>query len=115
MNRDQLNNELENHYGGEIPAYVAGAGNGYIDIMVREPFWDDEGKESKRRIYIEDVVRYYAGDARNISSGMRTLGGITGDWRPINNLAEECLAWFKRVNVEGIKAQARKFGITFRG
>jgi hypothetical protein len=36
-----------------------------------------------------------------IYSGCRTLAGITGDWSPIDQLARECLAWFKFVNRMG--------------
>src|SRR3972149_4189554 len=38
-------------------------------------------------VTIADLIRYYHGDARNISSGCRTLGPIVGDWRPIDELA----------------------------
>ena len=42
-------------------------------------------------ITIRDVVIYYARDAKDINSGCRTLARINGDWRPIDQLAQECL------------------------
>ena len=40
-------------------------------------------------ITTKDLVDYRNGDARNISSGIRSLGTIRGDWRPIDGLAHE--------------------------
>jgi len=48
-----------------------------------------------KRVTIEDVIYYYSHDARNISSGCRSLGSITGDWRPIDHLASTCLEIYK--------------------
>jgi hypothetical protein len=50
-------------------------------------------------VTIPDVVEYYATQASNIVSGCRQLGGIVGDWRPIDGLAETCLEVFKRLNI----------------
>jgi hypothetical protein len=48
-----------------------------------------------KRIRVEDVIYYYARDARNISSGCRRLGPLAGDWRPIDGLAKTCLEIYK--------------------
>ena len=68
-------------------------------------------EETTLSITLDDVARYYAEEARNLSSGCRTLAGLTGDWRYIDQLARLALAWFKNVNVEGIRAAARQRGI----
>ena len=59
----------------------------------------------------KDLAVYYAHDAKNIYSGRRTLAGITGDWRPIDQLARECLEWFKFVNPEGLKRVGLMIGL----
>ena len=58
-------------------------------------------------ITLDDVATYFAEEACNISSGCRTIAGLTGDWRPIDQLAQLALEWFKRVNVEGMRVAAR--------
>jgi hypothetical protein len=62
-------------------------------------------------ISLDDVAEYYATEARNLSSGCRTLAGLTGDWRYIDQLASMSLEWFKRVNVRGMRAAGRRHGI----
>jgi len=68
-------------------------------------------EETSLVITLDDVARYYAEEARNLSSGCRTLAGLTGDWRYIDQLASMALGWFKRVNVIGMRAAARQLGI----
>lgn len=63
-------------------------------------------------ITLDDLAEYYATQARNLTSGCRTIAGLTADWRYVNNIAEVALEWFRRVNVEGIRKAGRKFGIT---
>jgi hypothetical protein len=63
-------------------------------------------------ITLDDVAEYYATQARNLSSGCRTLAGLTGDWRYIDQLASMAIGWFKRVNVEEMRAAGRRHGIT---
>jgi len=62
-------------------------------------------------ISLDDVAEYYATQARNLSSGCRTLAGLTGDWRYVDKLASMALEWFKRVNVVGMRAAGRRHGI----
>ena len=45
---------------------------------------------------------------------MLALAGITGDWRPIDMMARECLEWFKAVNITGMRRAARRQGLTHR-
>jgi hypothetical protein len=58
-----------------------------------------------------DVADYYAHEARNLTSGCRTLAGLTGDWRQIDHLAALALEWFKRVNIVGMRRAARRLGL----
>ena len=99
-------NPLEEFYGFEVPGYVKKAGKSYIDIVV-----DNFLGTEKLHITIQDVVRYYATQANNIVSGCRSLSGHTGDWRQIDNLAKECLEYFKYVNVETLRREGRKAGL----
>jgi hypothetical protein len=62
-------------------------------------------------VTLKDIAYYYAHDARNISSGCRSLGSIVGDWRPIDNLAQECLYVFKQINIVGLRRACMKEGL----
>ena len=64
-------------------------------------------RPDRETITLDDVARYYADEARNQSSGCRTLAGLAGDWRDIDGLAHLALEWFKRFNVRGMRAAGR--------
>jgi len=100
--------KLEQFYKGEIHNYVRGATKNSIVIHGGS---DWEGFKDST-ITIDDVIQYYSHDARNLLSGCRSLGSITGDWRPIDALAHECLEWFKVVNVEVLRRKSEKAGMT---
>lgn len=68
-------------------------------------------EETSLTVTLDDVAAYYSTQARNLSSGCRTLSGLTGDWRYIDQLASMALDWFKRVNVKGMRAAGRRHGI----
>jgi hypothetical protein len=106
MNGD-IAQKLEEFYDFNIPGYVRGAGKSYLKVYIDDILCG----EREVKIKVGDVAEYYATQARNMSSGCRTLAGVTGDWRPIDNLASECLEWFKTVNVETLRKEARKLGI----
>lgn len=59
----------------------------------------------------DDVAKYYATEARNLTSGCRTLAGMTGDWRPIDELASLALEWFKQVNIKMMREAALRLGL----
>ena len=63
------------------------------------------------KITVSDVAEFYRSQARNLGSGIRTLAGLHGDWRPMSELADIALSWFKSVNVEGMRRAARKVGL----
>jgi len=105
--RSNITEKLGKFYREEIPEYILDAGKSFIEIRTAD---DVHGKQEVK-ITIKDVAYYYASDAGNISSGCRTLAGITGDWRPIDTLARECFEWFKFVNEEGLRREARKMGL----
>jgi hypothetical protein len=105
--RSDITEKLREFYSERIPDYVLGAGKSFIKIRTV----DDVHGNQDVKITVKDVARYYAYDARNISSGCRTLAGITSDWRPIDTLAHECLEWLKFVNKEGLRKEARKMGL----
>ena len=68
--------------------------------------------EQEIHVTIDDVVEYYLSQARNIMSGCRTLAGFTGDWRPIDNLAQECLDVFKEIDIDTLREKSIKRGLT---
>jgi len=71
-------------------------------------------EDGKHKITVAAVMRYYATDARNISSGCRELAGIVGDWRPINDLASICLAIYKVIKRDALTKEARSWGMVPR-
>ena len=68
-------------------------------------------EEGEHKITVKDVITYYRTQAPNISSGIRELGNIVGDWRPIDNLASECLSVYKLTKLDALRKEAHKQGI----
>lgn len=106
-----FNDAFAEFYCDNPPEYVLKAGKTYLVVMAGA---DWQGGPKKHRITIKDVVEYYHTEARNITSGCRTLADIIGDWRPIDHLANECLQWFKHINRESLAREGRKHGMTLR-
>lgn len=65
-------------------------------------------------ITMDDVARYYAEEARNLSSGCRTLARMTADWRYVDRLAAMALHWFKQINIDGMRSAAQVRGLQSR-
>jgi hypothetical protein len=84
-------------------------GKSYLWISLA-PDWQHE-KTRQLKVTIDDVAKYYAEEARSMS-GCRTLAGETGDWRPIDQIANDCLEYFKSVNIEGMRKVGKKYGLT---
>jgi hypothetical protein len=70
------------------------------------------GEPTTIKITPGNLAEFYATEANNLSSGIRTLAGLYGDWRPISELANLALDWFKNVNIEGMRRAARRVGLT---
>ena len=94
---------------GEVPEYFKRICKEYVVVLVS----DYRGSE-EHKITIEDVVKYYATQAANITSGCRTIGTVTGDWRNIDYLAKESLKIFKVINMETLRRISKKWGLTPR-
>jgi hypothetical protein len=99
---NKMMSELFEFWGGEVPPFIEDAGKTYIKVRM------DQGVV---KITMDDVAKYFANEADNIMSGVRTIAGITGDWRPIDELAHMCLEWFKFVNIEGMRRVSRRYGL----
>jgi hypothetical protein len=91
----------------QIGGFVESANTRRLVVRCQSVFEE----ETSLTITLDDVARYYAEEARNLSSGCRTLAGLTGDWWYIDGLAHLALEWFKRVNVRGMRAARRRHGI----
>lgn len=90
-----------------IGGFVQKAGKNFVVICCGDVF----GDEQTIRVTTDDVAEFYSSQANNLSSGCRTLAGLTGDWRPVSDLAQACLNWFKRVNVVSMRRAARRLGL----
>jgi hypothetical protein len=53
------------------------------------------GGDKEDAVGIPELAEYFATQANNIVSGMRTLGNHVGDWRPIDNIAQDLHGFFK--------------------
>jgi hypothetical protein len=82
-------------------------GKTFVDVRLAE---DWQYPARVKRIRISDVARYFGHEARSMS-GYRTLAGIGGDWRPIDYIAQDCLSYFKHVNIAGMRREARNLGL----
>jgi len=82
-------------------------GKTFVIVPLAED-WQYPAREKKVRI--EDVARYFAREAGSMS-GCRSLAGITGDWRCIDIIANDVLEYFKVVNPEAMRREARKLGL----
>ena len=105
--KETIYEALEAFYDYEVPAYVRSAGKTYITLRISD--WDGA---RTLKITLKDVIAYYATQAGNIWSGIRTLAGHSGDWRPIDNLAHEALEWFKYINRPTLEREGEKRGMT---
>jgi hypothetical protein len=97
---------IDEFYNYEVPEYVKGAGKSFIKINVS----DFRGSQVLK-IRMIDVVEYYKTQANNIVSGMRSIAGFAGDWRNIDEIAKECLDYFKFVNIDALRRLSKKEGL----
>lgn len=89
----------------ELPPYMKISNNViYIHIA-------DEPKP--QRVKMQDVVDYFTkySGSRGFQSSYRFLGQIGGDWRPIDQLAEDCLYIFQLLNIEKLRKLSRRAGL----
>lgn len=87
--------------------FVQKAGKSFLTVRAADVF----GEATTVRVTPDNLAQFYATQANNLGSGIRTLAGLPGDWRPISELADIALSWFKSVNVEGMRRAARKIGL----
>jgi hypothetical protein len=90
----------------DFPGF-AKRGKTFVDVRLAE---DWQYPARVKRVRISDVARYFSHAARSMS-GYRTLAGIDGDWRPIDYIAQDCLSYFKNVNIAGMRREARNLGL----
>jgi hypothetical protein len=88
--------------------FVQRAGKNFLVVKASNVF----GEPTTIRITPTNLAEFYVTQARNLSSGIRTLAGLHGDWRPISDLANLALSWFKQVNIEGLRRATKRAGLT---
>lgn len=94
----------------ELGEFVQKAGKTFLTLDCADVFGDCQ----RVTVTLDNLVEFFATQANNLTSGCRTLAGLTGDWRPISQLANACLDWFKHVNVQGLRRAARRRNLTPR-
>ena len=110
---------VENYFDGEIPAYLRIVDKNHLKI--RTGGWANyngrllsEGDMVWLLVSVKDVIFYYYRDARNITSGIRTLAGYSGDWRGVDGMAKMCLEVFKIISRPALEKESQKFGMELR-
>ena len=91
----------------ELPDCIRIKNKSRIQIMVSD--WED-AKGAWRDVTVKDVIKYFRYEAPSFNS-CRTLSNITGDWRMIDSIAEDCLAVFKGINNDKLRRIRRQYGI----
>jgi hypothetical protein len=76
----------------EVPSYIQIMSKNRLKVRTQD--WSGSHVNI---ITKKDVENYYKTEARNIMSGFRQLGSIGGDWRMIDNLAEETKYIFEKL------------------
>lgn len=90
-----------------VGGFVQRAGKTFLVLRCSDVF----GDEQIIRVTPDEVAHFYATQANNLVSGCRTLAGLTGDWRPVSELAQAALDYFKQVNAEALRRAGRKVGL----
>lgn len=103
--------ELYRLYGGSIPSYLNIINKDKIKIRAEQ--WEGAGAK-EITITPKDVVDYYHTEARNITSGVRSLAGFAGDWRMVDGMAKEALEVFKILNKPALDREAKKRGMELK-
>lgn len=91
----------------QLGEFVERAGKSFLTVRTTTVF----GEPTSLKITLDNVAEFYRTQANNLGSGIRTLAGLHGDWRPISQSADLALAWFRTVNVEGLRRASRKVGL----
>ena len=102
-------NELTDFYNGDVPNYVVAANTRSITIVAASVLEDEA---TPRKITMDDVADFYVTYGGFNMSTVRTLGTITGDHRQMNDMASECMEWFKHINIDGFRRVCKKKGLT---
>lgn len=108
MKKYELWDIVNEAFNYETPEYILNVGNNFIVINIGDTI---SGKPKRLKVTMNDIAQYYLTQANNIVSGMRSLAGHYGDWRPIDYLAKECLEYFKLVNKDGLRKVCKKAGL----
>jgi hypothetical protein len=59
-----------------IGEFVVRAGKSFLTVRATDVF----GEPTTLKITLTDVAEFYSTQANNITSGIRTLAGLSGDW-----------------------------------
>jgi len=109
--RADIVEELERFYDYDVPGCIVRVGKSFIVINAGS---DMDGYRQEK-ITMGDVAEYYATEARNMLSGCRTLAGIAGDWRMVDNMAALCFQWFRYIDATKLKRALREHGLELAG
>ena len=101
--------QVDRMFDDNTPEYLDIVSRNLIKITISD--WQGSKEISVKP---KDIIDYYHTDARNITSGIRTLAGHSGDWRPINEMAELLLAIFKIINLPALERESKKYSMELK-
>jgi hypothetical protein len=97
----------ESIFNGERPEYVVRVKPYELQVRATDALDD----ERIVKLNVRTVLRDYAHEARSMS-GCRSIDGLIGDWRPIDNLASIGLEYLKIMCPAALRREAKKYGMT---
>lgn len=98
---DKQYEQVEEFFNHEIPEYLEIVNSEKIKIKTDSPFLRGTS-DNWHIVLFNDVIRYFTYEV-NSQSGLRSLGTIGGDWRLIDDLADQCVEIFKIINPKKFK------------
>ena len=95
MIKDSVWNELDDAYEYDYPQWLTIVNTRRVKV---------NGKP----VTADDVLKYFSHYHNSWQSSFRSIGPISGDWRPIDELAHELLGIFKITCKPYLRNRARK-------
>ncbi len=93
MITDQQFDQIDKLFEDQLPEYFEIVNTNKIRVKTDQSFLRGT-KDNWHNITFDDILKYFSYEV-NSMSGLRQLGTIAGDWRNINDLAEQCIEIFK--------------------
>ena len=101
--------QVDRMFDGNTPEYLNIVSRNLIKITISD--W-----QGSKEIFVKpkNIIDYYHTNAQNTTSGLRTLAGHSGDWRPINDMTNLLFEIFKIINLQALERENKKYGMELK-